>query len=152
MEELIPLIIGIIWLLYSFYSKGQKRKQKEKSPATEKKTGANPSFLEQLFTSEENTREEFDQEIYEEEPVFEQVVESQIVSNDSDRIKPFLGAELSQFTEEGQSQFSEFQSYEEEKDSDFSSPLDLIKNIQGFDLKKAVVYSEILNAPYIDYK
>ncbi len=152
MEELIPLIIGIVWLVYSFYNKGQKRKAREGAPDSADDAQKKPSVLEQLLAGEGFQVGEPEEEVYDETPVYEPVEESEVRQKARQEYKPFLQSEISQFSEEGESQFSEFFDDEEE---DFSGPYfssDYVLDEQGFDLKKAVIYSEILNAPYIDYK
>jgi hypothetical protein len=154
MEELLPLIIGILWLAYTFYSKGQKKKQAPgTSPAST--TKKKPSLLEQLLAAEglqvnAPGREEDENEyIYEsfEEPV---PVPSPVKSKQP---IPFLESELSQFEEEGQAQFREAFALDEYEDiQSHLSPHGHGHELMDFDLRKAVLFSAVLDAPYIDYK
>jgi hypothetical protein len=150
MEELLPIIIGIIWLAYTWYSKSQKKKQgKDSQPTSESRE---PSILEQLFVGETIPYSE-------PEPAYEEFEEMETITapemkTEKERIRPFLTSELSGFTEEGQS------GLEVTLDEGLSNVLhnetelvfDTLGDVEDFDLRKAVVLSEILNAPYIDYK
>ena len=154
MEELLPLIIGVLWLAYTFYTRGQKKKSPGQSPS-ENQERKKPSFLEQLLSAEGlqvgspepvEYEEEFDYEAYEEPSPVPLKVEKE-------RISPFLNTELSRFEEEGQLQFREAFALDEEDTSEgYDIPSELRQQIGEFDLKKAVVFSAILDAPYIDYK
>jgi hypothetical protein len=150
MEELLPLIIGILWLAYTWYSKGQKKKQGKENPQVRKKQ--EPSILEQILTGQTVS-------FSEPEPVYEEIIEEEdelftdLPVKEEKSSRPFLNAELSNYIQEGQSISEEVygssfdQEFEEEEL--FSNPL---ANMEDFDLRKAVIYSEILNTPYIDYK
>lgn len=152
MEELLPLIIGIVWVLYTLYSRSQKKKLKPSPEPGIEKPHREPSILEQILSGqgisvpkpevidlddpyEEQPIKEFNEEAEEKEPA------------------PFLSSELMDYKEEGQSSFSDVynidQIDQEEKNENY---LDLPSELEEVDLKKAVIYSEILNAPYINYK
>lgn len=153
MEELLPIFIGILWLLYTFFFKGKKNKSRPQQPEHENGQSEKPSFIEQLLAGEGIQLEsESDDELYDEEPepiIYEKAVPTPIKQKE----RPFLNSELSRFTEEGESQFYELDEVEE-----FSFDDPLISGIKSdqkreeFDLRKAVVYSTILETPYIDYK
>lgn len=155
MEEILPLIIGILWLLYTFYTKGQKKKSEKQTSSPGHKKRERPSFLEQLLNSE-GIQMEPDEEIeLLEDP--EYMVEEKPVSFESKvkemRAQPFLSSELSKFKEEGQSQFSDTFIYDQSDESEMVlSSSEKGQQIEDFDLKKAVIFSVILEAPYIDYK
>ncbi|MCD4790317.1 MAG: hypothetical protein K8R37_09980 [Bacteroidales bacterium] len=146
MEELLPIIIGIIWLAYTIYSKGQKKKHaKNPQPSGEKeKSGA--SFLEQILLGEESPHpqpyESFIEPI-ENEPERVEVYEEEVKKQEP---QPFLREELSDFLQEGQRV-----SFKKEEFSyiDIEEKSEIKKYIEDFNLRKAVIYSEILNAPYI---
>jgi hypothetical protein len=85
---------------------------------------------------------EIEDENFEVKPLQEQPVESLKEDN------PFLNYELSNFVEEGTQTIvenNERSFVEYEQLSDKESDVQLI----DFDLRRAVIYSEILNAPYI---
>ena len=68
---------------------------------------------------------------------------------------PFLKAELSKFSGEGQSQFDRIMPPKgdfDDADEGYFSAIQSDFQSGAFDLKKAVIYSAILDAPYIDYK
>ena len=160
MEELLPLLIGIIWIAYTWYNKVQKKKQgKNNQPVSAKRE---PSILEQLITGETV-------QFSEPEPVYEENEEYETISPDTDsyqnfqeadletekeKTSAFLTSELSGFTEEGQSVFEDTYNngYDQVLDEDTELVFDTLGEMKDFDLRKAVILSEILNAPYIDYK
>jgi len=148
MEEFLPLLIGIIWLVYTLYNRGQKKKNLRKPQPAEKQENKSPSFIEQLLMGEDPVQShplESEEYEVEEEPILEEIVK---IKKDKETPKPFLQEELAGFMMEGQSISSDFEiaDVEDEKNIEFSHETD------EFDLKKAVIFSEILNAPYIDYK
>lgn len=162
MEELLPLIIGILWLVYTFYTKGQKKKSAERTPAG-RKAADKPSFLEQLLAGEgiqlESPEPEYDDETYHYEPIDEP--EPVASREEIGKSSPFLNMELSGYVEEGQSQFKEAFAIDEKEEfihdeiedvEVYNLRSELSLEMHDFDLRKAVVFSAILEAPYIDYK
>ena len=147
MEELLPLIIGIVWLVYTIYSKGKKKAARKTSPGDTQETKA-PSILEQLF----NNNEIIGSQPYEtyEEPIEDQMFEHDdvVVKEQVEESRPFLKNELANFMFEGQSAVTV------SSDSIKEEMVDWENQAEGsdFDLQKAIIYSEILNAPYIGYK
>ncbi len=154
MEELLPLIIGILWLVYTFYSKGQKKKAPGDSPPKAKEK---PSFLEQLLSAEGLQVSSPEPVDYEEDFPYELEEEPVKAPEKHESRSPFLRTELSQYQEEGQSQFMEAFYLDEDDVGNEASEghylsSELKEQTESFDLKKAVVFSAILDAPYIDYK
>jgi hypothetical protein len=76
------------------------------------------------------------------------------MKTEKERIRPFLTSELSDFTEEGQSvlEISFDEGLNQVLNNETELVFDTLGDMKDFDLRKAVVLSEILNAPYIDYK
>jgi hypothetical protein len=154
MEELLPLIIGILWLVYTFYTRGKKKKAPGDAPPKAKEK---PSFLEQLLSAEGLQVSSPEPVDYEEDFAYELEEEPVKTPEKIESRSPFLNEELSQYQEEGQSQFREA-FYLDEDDAGYEesegvySPSELREQTESFDLKKAVVFSAILDAPYIDYK
>ncbi len=145
MEDFLPLLIGIIWLAYTLYNKGQKKKAGKGSPAGEQKAPV-ASFIEEfLLGKEENPpvpfyAEETDTNPFDDSP--EELPSVEVFQTNVS--KPVISSELESFTIEGQRAFI----VEEIMDEDvFDS--EIINNSEEFNLRKAVIYSEILNAPYI---
>ena len=155
MEELLPLLIGVIWLAYTWYSKGQKKKQ-EKSRAErgeEETARKEPSVLEQILMGQEIRLDEPEEEyeyLEEEEDLPERKYEEpKPVST------PFLKTEIADYKGEGISSFTDrsrglrtFMSEAAFEEEVYGNEF----NTGDFDLRKAVILSEILNPPYIDYK
>lgn len=149
MEEILPLIIGIIWLVYTIYSKGKRKEARKNHSGRSEKTKA-PSILEQIFADSDALKPqpyemttEYDEDLFVEEHEVEEVVEKQ-----EELPRPFLRTELENFVHEGQPAITPSGEYiMEERIGDENQ----IEN-QEFDLQKAIIFSEILNAPYIGYK
>ena len=153
MEDFLPILIGVIWLAYTWYSKDQKKKQRAAAgkPKAEN-VKRQPSILEQILMGQEIKIEEPDEsDVYEE--VAEETREYEPVAPTAAKPNPFLNAEMSGFREEGQSSLR-YKSIpvvlEETNEEDYESNIGV--GIEEFDLRKAVIFAEILNAPYIDYK
>lgn len=148
MEELLPLIIGIIWLVYTIYSKGKKRALKREHAEDVSETKA-PSIIDQLFAGKDvfNTHSyEVDDE-YAENQFIDQL-EEEPANVPKEEAQPFLKTELADFVNEGQTAIVSSDTYLKEENEDIE------KWVEGhdFDLRKAIIFSEILNAPYIGYK
>ena len=147
MEEFLPIIIGIIWLVYTIYNKGKKKEAKRHHPGRSEEARP-PSILEQLFTGNEEIKtqpyEEYD------EPYEGQLIEKydEVVDEPEEKPKPFLRTELADFVQEGQSAVMPSGNYMMEEKMEMKNQ---VENLD-FDLKKAIIFSEILNAPYIGYK
>lgn len=147
MEEFLPIIIGIAWLVYTIYSKGKKKganrsrpEGKEKAPIT--------SILEQLFTDKEGLSPK-PYEVYNEAEEGQPIDEyEEFDFEPEEKSTPFLKAELADFKHEGQAALSPQESYLNEDDIDENDQAER----PDFDLRKAIIFSEILNAPYIGYK
>ncbi|MCD4684213.1 MAG: hypothetical protein K8R86_13090 [Bacteroidales bacterium] len=148
MEEFLPILIGIIWLAYTLYNRGQKKKNARKHQPAETREDKTPSFIEQLLMGEETIQPqpyESSEHEFETGTIQDEFDEAQ---REKESIKPFLNEELADFMHEGQSvsMVNKIDEIENEEDAGFDHITD------EFDLKKAVIFSEILNAPYIDYK
>jgi hypothetical protein len=147
MEELLPLIIGIIWLVYTIFTKG-KKKEVRKQSAGEHQEAKEPSVLEQLFSNGE-FMEPQPYETYD-EPIDDEITEpyEMVLSEEDNDAAPFLKAELSNFMHEGQSAVPTSMNFTDEDLAKHENQVEM----PDFDLRKAIIYSEILNAPYIGYK
>jgi len=147
MEEFLPLIIGIIWLVYTIYSKGKKKEAKRHHPGRSEEAKA-PSILEQLFTGNEVLKPQ-PYETYD-EPDESQLIDEydEVVNEPVKESKPFLRTELADFMHEGQPAVTPSGNYLMEERTDLENQFEKL----DFDLRKAIIYSEILNAPYIGYK
>jgi hypothetical protein len=150
MENLLPILIGIIWVAYTLYNKG-KKKNVVRQPQVEKQQDAKPlSLFERILMGEEIKQPQYFTdypEPKEPEPIARPI---KIKENLRKTPIPFLNEELAGFVQEGQS-VSEFFSHDktieeilQERDEGFGE--------RDFDLRKAVIYAEVLNTPYIDYK
>jgi hypothetical protein len=149
MENLLPILIGIIWVAYTLYNKG-KKKNVVRQPQTEMQERKPLSIFEQILLGEEIKQPQpyaDYSEPKEPEPIARPI---KIKTNIKKSPSPFLNEELAGFVQEGQS-VSEFFSHDKtieeilhESNEGFGE--------RDFDLRKAIIYSEVLNTPYIDYK
>ena len=150
MKDWLPILIGVIWVAFTLYNKGQKGKQKQQKPASSSgSTTKSPSILEQILTGQVAQV----QQIYDEpeEEYADPIPESIDFSLDDSAIEKketevFLNNELSQFKTEGQHAI--FENAKEDQEKWMQANIEFDNN--DFDLKKAVIYSAILEAPYID--
>lgn len=149
MEEFLPIIIGIIWLAYTIYNKGQKKKNVRKPVSTEKDESSAPTLLEQILLGKEPS----ESQPYETSDSFIETIEENI--EDTEEVttthgpEPFLHSELTNFVQKGQKAIIED---EDALGIEIIEDTELEKYLVDFDLQKAVILSEILKAPYIDYK
>ncbi len=149
MEDFLPILIGIVWLVYTLYNRAQKKKNAGRPQQAEKKENRSPSFIEQLLMGEEPAQPQ----PYETYEKFDETEPDKIEFDEEFPVKekptPFLKKELSDFVYEGQSStYNEniLENAVDEIQSETKTEAD------DFDLRKAIIYSEILNAPYIVYK
>lgn len=148
-DDYLYILIGIIWVAFSIYKGIQKKKATSNSPQekqsesqTEPKKSFFDDFLNQIIVEEETTPyksvtvEEADLE-----PVFEDKgAEEKIFSYDD-------VVEESNFAEEN-SVYEIKPATENFIQQDLKSHLKSKKGQTRFDLRKAVIYSEILNRRY----
>ncbi len=147
MEEFLPIIIGIAWLVYTIYSKGKKKGAKRSQPEGTEKAPIT-SILEQLFTDKEELSPQ-PYEVYNEDQEGQPIEEyEEFVFEQEEESTPFLKAELADFKHEGQTALSPLEGHLIEDNIDENNQAER----PDFDLRKAIIFSEILNAPYIGYK
>lgn len=151
MEDILPILIGIIWVAYTLYSKGKKKKNVRQQTTEPQKEERPRSILEQILMGEQiKPPQPYADFFRTEEPAHEEIMQEE-VSSPKIIPRPFLSEELGSYKGEGQSVSNNYsnmgKTIEEilrESEEDFEE--------NEFDLKRAVIYSEVLNAPYIDYK
>lgn len=147
MEEFLPLIIGIVWLVYTIYNKGKKKGVKPQHPGTTQDTPVS-SFFEQLFTDKETSKPQ-PYGLYESDEEYQRDEEYKKVAYEQEEdSSPFLKTELADFMYEGQAATETSDNHLMEENEDEENQI----NRTDFDLRKAIIFSEILNAPYIGYK
>jgi hypothetical protein len=150
-EDLIYILIGVVWIAFSIYKGMQKKKQQtpppddvdydyEPEPEPEKKKTAFESFLDEILV--------------EEEPVPYKPVEYEPVSESTPETKPTEKIfSYDDYYEESNVQ----EGFEVYKGADTQStikkqPLSTShkkRRKPHFNLRKAVIYSEILKRPYL---
>ncbi len=158
MEDFIYILIGIAWIAYSVYNQGQKqkRKQQAKSPVeTEEETPdieqKLKSFLDKklnfdkILDFEEQTEEYIDSP-YSAIDIVEEKDESEYFKAETEGVSAFESEPEAKAVE-----VMDYKMGETEEQEESNNPLEGIFSETGeFDLKKAIIYSEILNPPYIN--
>ncbi|MEZ5196538.1 MAG: hypothetical protein R2764_09095 [Bacteroidales bacterium] len=146
MEDLLPILIGILWVAYTLYNRGQKKKRSAAPISTDENSERKPSFIEQLLMGGE-VEESQPYENTELFPISEEPAEEVSVNGFvPESRQPFLRDELANYV---QVKNTVLKSVDDEKENVLA---ELEIETFEFDLKKAILYSEILNAPYIGYK
>ncbi len=151
MENILPIVILIVWLVFSLYNKEQKRKKKASYSGSKKDAEPDrPSLLEQLLSGNLNLQSQpFVKEVEPDEPESWLPEEREPLTESKINIpKPFLTEELDSIQEEGQRSTS-IKKTEDPEDVEINTDGEL--SLSGINFRKAVIYSEILNAPYINY-
>jgi hypothetical protein len=150
MENLLPILIGIIWVAFTLYNKGKKKKIVKPAGVAEVLEKKPLSIFEQILMGEE-IREQQPYSDYIEQNVTKPVAyKEEKLKQTKKPPSPFLNEELASFIHEGQSMndvTKDKKTIEEilhEQEAEIA--------LKDFDIRKAVIYSEILNTPYIDYK
>ncbi len=161
MEDFIYILAGVAWLAYSIYSQNQKQKKKQQAKMNAEMEAelepANTSSIEDTFSDFVNQKlnlenifdveeknEEYLDNPYSEIDVVEEKDESSYFNAKTEGVSAFKPK-----TEPEEMVKSEIELSEEElKNDDLTQDQD--ENEVVFDVKKAVIYSEILNAPYIE--
>lgn len=154
MEDVLYILLLLVWLGYSLYRGSKKRKPaaKEGSQPQKKSSSVIEDFLSNEFGIEPQEEEkEADQEpLPAGETQYTPVEEVNIPSVEEQFNKrfagmsksPFLSRELGDFKEEGMRAL-------EPRERKVRSQIRKHNELKEFSLKKAVIYSEILNPPYI---
>ena len=161
MEDFIYILAGVAWLAYSIYSQNQKQKKKQQAKLdTEMDADMDevrpPSIedtfskfvnqklnIESIFDVEEK-KEEYLDNPYSEIDVVEEKDESAYFNAKTEGVSAFKPR-----VEHVPSIKNEIeQSEEEDQLNDLTRNQE--ENSEVFDVKKAIIYSEILNAPYIE--
>ena len=145
MKDFLPLLIGVFWLAYTLYNKGQKKKAREGSPEGGAKSPV-ASFVEEfLLGKQENPSVPFYAEETEPIPFKGSPGETKPVEIFQESVPmPIVSSELEKFTMEGQHAFSK-----DEPTGENVFDSGGFDRSEEFNLREAVIYSEILNAPYI---
>ncbi len=155
MEDVIYIIIGLLWLVFTFYTQSKKKKQREAQKGKPVQTSSETpkSFFEQIFSEQPATQDKF-QEI---------LTEPEIEYQDFDEADEEPSSFVEEYEKMGIKSLEETQlknyrkgidgiggiDHESEQDFDPESSLEN-EHKQGleFDLRKAVIMAEILERPY----
>lgn len=159
MDEILYILMGIAWLAYSLYSNKQKMDKKRAAQgqdydATETPAPQRPrSIFDEIFSEElpdesEARQEEYIPEIEEQSWQKRQAAYAASEAQSLEQIVDEVPSDY--FTKQYALYNREVQ--EEEKPVLLEEVDEIAKpeTIDDFDLKKAVIYSEILRAPYIE--
>jgi len=157
MEDFIYVLVGVAWVAYSIYNQGQKQKRKQESksevrsvevyPKTESKFESilNEKFnFEGLFEVEESKDDYLDTQFSELDVVEKK--EAHSFSYSEIEGVSALGTRQEVSPSEGIRNEKEVHEEDEMMNNLIG---DLLNDRGEFDVRKAVIYSEILNPPYI---
>lgn len=145
-EDFIYIIIGLVWIVFSIYKGAQKNKARKKTttpsdPESKKTTSIFDSFLENIMKDEEATTfEPVELHPNKDEEVEIKKVESEKIFSYDDLV-------------EESNYLSKTDVYEEKAvttstlNQELRTHLKQAKTKPRFDLRKAIIYSEILNRP-----
>ena len=154
MDDLIYILLGIVWIIYAAYRASQK--QKKKGSAMKPSEPSSPAVpdertrpLDTIFREILGEGESLEQVSFPEYESYDEIVMKELEKEKQLFGKPKTILETIP-TEEG---ISAFDSKHDEDigslmtaDEDHAYPADRGENL--FDLRKAVIYAEILNRPY----
>lgn len=147
-EDFLYIILGIVWIAFSFYKAKKKKQSQKEGPTTSKKK----SILESLF-DEIGIKEDDTETIYQEpsQDLFEHEIENKPVLVD----EPNEVFSYDDFYEE--SNYIPTNTVKEKKRSTETNvttdlnykinKLNVLKKNMKINLRKAVIYSEILKKP-----
>jgi len=143
-EDFFYILIGVIWIAFSIYQGQKKRKQKTTSkPTTEKKKGFFESLLDEVNEKNQQFEETFEDDI---KP---QLETTEAVENTFEEKKFSYDDYYEERNyDEAEEAISESESIGK---SIFDQQLKPVRRKKGkprFDLRKAVIYSEILKPRY----
>ncbi len=146
MKQYIYIILGIAWVLYSLYRKSQKNKAKsaqtlsQQQPPVERKK----SFLEEMLLNNEQSnvvQPSFDSV----PPPAETIIDEQQYMNDFQEEIAIEGPKIEKQEDLLESNSNDIIIDIEKTGKQKNKLVDL----ENFDLKKAVIFSEILNRRYV---
>lgn len=148
MEDYIYILLGIVWILYSAYRASKKKKARNPSPqkrefTAEKKNEVEDVFKKVLLGETEPYEPAYERDYFEEpEPAFENEKEP-VVNKTKFKLDSVPKEEgVSIFEDSVEEKYDEITTGEDAQESEN------LRDYLNFDLKKAVIFSEILNRPY----
>ncbi len=149
MEDLLPILIGIIWVAITLYNKGKKKKNTQRPVLNQVQESRPLSIFEQILMGDQVNASKTSDHYYESIEYGRSDEEALTTVPPQTAKRPFLSDELAQFSFEGQSVSESIgnKTIKEilmEQEPEFEG--------RDFEIRKAIIYSEILKAPYIDYK
>ncbi|MFU8842556.1 MAG: hypothetical protein ACNA7V_01980 [Bacteroidales bacterium] len=154
MEDIFLIIIGLLWLAYTFYSRSQKKQRRqERSSGNESPPQREPTILEQILMGQEVSIPEPEEYDFEVDDLEEATITGSKQRKQEKTPEPFLPYELAETKTNRHSAFTgrdvKTQTIEIEHLDFFSTPgfYD-----EEFNLRNAVIYQAVLETPYIDFK
>jgi hypothetical protein len=151
MEDIFLILIGLLWLAYTFYSRSQKKQRRATRPAeTATQSKKEPSILEQILMGQDISIPEPEEYELEPDETEEETFPEFTYSDGADKQEPFLSHQLKEH-KGVRSVFSDHvtgNSPLEVEHLDFFSTPGFFD--EEFDLRNAVIYQAILDPPYID--
>ena len=163
-EDFLYILIGIAWVIFSFYKAQKKKKapaKKQPQPTKTQETKESPSFLDSLLdelgvemeTEQKKNDEEpyipynYDEDLIEKTYVTE-VQEENIQKKQSEVFSYDDIYEESNYTEVTDVNDKKKSAFETNTTSIFEDKKTSLKKQKKIDLRKAIIYSEILKRQY----
>lgn len=148
MDELIYILLAVAWIVYSIYSANQKKKQRQAEAA---KKADHEEITDQADPAKRQRsifEEMFDDSAFEE---FEEIGEEEVLKQAKEDIKTVKVADNEVIMDK-----ASYKAMKQPETADQDEVLDVfdVYSVQplvtpeSFDLKKAVIYSTILERPY----
>jgi hypothetical protein len=153
-DNLLYIVITIVVLAFSMMNKKKKTEQAQRQTSQKPKTIFDP--FEEIFAEKETVfEEEYDEEeeILQSDPEFRSILNDPKTTSESGNLafKPEAKSDFQKIAEEVSAKKTPIQIEEDNMILDMNYDWDkeeVMPEISEFDLKKAVIYSEILNKKY----
>lgn len=155
MDDYIYILIGLLWLVFTFYvqSKKQKKKRESRQSTPRQSSSEKPrTILEQLFTEEISP--EPDTPVFDDEFMDVPVVEKTETITFENEYKKMGMESVEEFEREKyhkEAQPSITDPLKREHETPYSITSSLTEEMHDsleFDIRKAVIFAEILKRPY----
>lgn len=153
-EDYLYIIVGIVWIIFSYYNAQKKKKAKEANKPVENQK---PSFLENLIDelgiNTEETTPAYSDQYYEEDDLIEKPSRSttptEKTQNDSAKVFSYDDYyEESNYPQQTDVNVNKRSQIDYNKTTTITETKKPTKRVKKVDLRKAIIYSEILKKKY----
>ncbi len=143
MEDYIYILLGIGWIVYSIYKRSQKQASKNRQQSSAPKYDSPKSLLQELLSGEKFEPLTVETE-YPEHPYSSDIDDEQKYNFSKDLEETSLVENINYEEKQSLNVKRKIQNIEIAEEENEISSIDL----NDFDLRKAVIYSEVLKRPY----